>query len=685
MLALTLMPCSAYSDDRSDRLNSESSYTFSPGYINAAKQQMESLKVNIPGEEKKSFLDNAIEYVKEKVGRKTQEQAPANQVANPELQKKSGGVNPAAQTIAANALGQLIDSSQYNVNIGSGTDQVRDASGRLISEVINGRNHVYAGFDNYGTSTIQDAIDNANAGDLIVVRGKDFTGVGKITMKDGVSMYGGYGEDGTRDLSRLTTFDNINTPGQVSATNFQNYTEFSGFRFTTIMCNMIIRNVSNFVLSNNYFRSSISTYSSNILIQNSTFGNSISISGGNVSIISNKFTGLWGIAVSDATVLVRDNDIRGAGWGIATLSGSVTSSNNNFVGGLYANSGNITSTNDYFAGDPIYTTNNANGICSINSVSVAANTLAKAANTKVTINPKSSTTLSAYAFDSNQHSIIESRMWGTGYNLKEEASLAVKSMNNMDPNAVTAILKGLISNKDKFTQGSNIPIDPNLVIKLAQDSLSRSAMAINGPINMQEAELAMALASILNDPNEGQKAVLETITALVTDMGGITQESGLSPGLAKAQNGLLQMLANVLLAQAIPDLLKEGDISNIKNLFSQLDSGKSKILSDYAQSTKPYYDEVKKIVEKNAGAIDIQFDIKKLLQKEAPRSEIDKILEELKNKSKRSSEEDYILQQESKLKEKYIDPNKKKLENDMKEMLSDVTKKLSATLEATKR
>ncbi|MCX5686556.1 MAG: right-handed parallel beta-helix repeat-containing protein [Candidatus Omnitrophica bacterium] len=666
-------------DDNTDRLTSNQSYTFSPGYINAAKQQTDAiLRQESP---KKSLFDRAVEYVQSKLAHNIKEDT--NTKVTPNLQMRTGS-DASANTLAPAANAILTDSTQYNVAIGSGANQEYDGS-RLISEVINGRRHVYAGFDDYGTSTIQNAIDKANAGDLVVVRGKDFTDTVEITMKDGVSMYGGYKEDGTRDLSKLTSFQRIGGVEQVSATDFQNYTEFSGFRLISFASNMKITNASNFVLSDNYFTSSLSAYSSNILIQNNRFGNSISISGGNVSIISNQLFS-YGIAVSGGTALVKNNYMRGSGWGIAALSGaSVISNNNNFVGGLYANSGNITSTNDYFAGNPIYTTNNANGICSINSVSAALNTLAKAADTKVILNSASSAAVAASTFDSERKSLIESRMWDKSYNLKEESNLVIKNLNTMDPNTVTGIFKGLLSNKDKLTQGANIPMDPNLVIKLAQEALSRSAMAINGHINMQEAELAMALASILNNPTEDQKVVLKGITALLTDISKVAPESGQSLELFKAQNELLQMVVNTLLSQAIPDLLKEGDISGIKGIFEKLDIQKSKIMLDYQTYTTPYYESVKKDLIKNMSALQLNnVLLKGMLEEElknVSRSDIDIIIAKLKKLEKKTFETGYILQQEAKYRKDYLDPNKKKLEDDMKGILQDATKKLNRTLE----
>ena len=58
----------AYSDDRAERLSQESSYTFSPGYVNAAFQQARAvLRQTNPDNNKQGLLDRSIEYAKDKL------------------------------------------------------------------------------------------------------------------------------------------------------------------------------------------------------------------------------------------------------------------------------------------------------------------------------------------------------------------------------------------------------------------------------------------------------------------------------------------------------------------------------------------------------------------------------------------------------------------------------------------
>jgi len=68
-----------------------------------------------------------------------------------------------------------------------------------VAEVINGIRYLYAGFDNCGYSTIQAAIAAAVSGNRILIRGGRSYSV-DITVKNGVSIYGGYNENGIQDF-----------------------------------------------------------------------------------------------------------------------------------------------------------------------------------------------------------------------------------------------------------------------------------------------------------------------------------------------------------------------------------------------------------------------------------------------------------------------------------------------------
>ena len=58
-------------------------------------------------------------------------------------------------------------------------------------------------------------------------------------------------------------------------------------------------------------------------------------------------------------------------------------------------------------------------------------------------------------------------------------------------------------------------------------------------------------------------------------------------------------------------------------------------------------------------------------------------LEKIKKMKDKSFEEAYILQQEAKYRQAYLDPNKKKLEDDMKGMLNNFTSRLNGVLKTS--
>ena len=79
------------------------------------------------------------------------------------------------------------------------------------------------------------------------------------------------------------------------------------------------------------------------------------------------------------------------------------------------------------------------------------------------------------------------------------------------------------------------------------------------------------LAGIMKDPTDDQKMVIDAMQALIEEAKNIEEETQ-SDEITKASDGLTQMVATVLLAQALPDLLKSEDVSMIKGVFAELDT-----------------------------------------------------------------------------------------------------------------
>ena len=190
---------------------------------------------------------------------------------------------------------------------------------------------------------------------------------------------------------------------------------------------------------------------------------------------------------------------------------------------------------------------------------------------------------------------------------------------------------------------------------------------------------------------DDQKAMIDLAKTILAETSKLTgkEGSGANPELKKATDDLLQMVANILLAQAVPDLLKSGDVSNIKAMFSELDTQINKIMFDYSIATRPYYENMLKDMAKNLAILQSRNLLNPDMTKEEllklPPSELDKILQKIKSMKDKTFEEEYLLQQEAKYRKTYIEPNNKKLEDDMKGMLKTFTGKINDVLKSAEK
>ena len=224
--------------------------------------------------------------------------------------------------------------------------------------------------------------------------------------------------------------------------------------------------------------------------------------------------------------------------------------------------------------------------------------------------------------------------------------------------------------------------------KAIKDSFKESNFMV--PVkdyNTADMEAAMKLSNMLKNPTEDQKVILDAIKALLSDTEKAKEgEKGINGNgeLAQAEDSLLKAAASALLAQAMPDLIKKGDLSNIRAIFSELDASKNKIMLEYDKSTRPYYENMLKDLAKNMAILQLKNVLNSNMSKDQleklPPSELDKILEKIKRQKDRSTEEAYLLQQEAKYRKAYIDPSKQKLEDDMKGMIRSFTRKINDSL-----
>jgi hypothetical protein len=197
-------------------------------------------------------------------------------------------------------------------------------------------------------------------------------------------------------------------------------------------------------------------------------------------------------------------------------------------------------------------------------------------------------------------------------------------------------------------------------------------------------DAAVMLFDIIKSPNEEQSKAIEAASELMADIRSLEKDGVDAAKTAAIKSETAKAVAAVLLAQAIPDLLTEGDTAILRESFRELNVRKDEILMSYQQEVKPYYDEVRKMLANNAEALQILNILSQELTRQKiktlPPDELEKIMEKLRNAKSNSSEVEYILQQEAKYKKKYLDPGRSKMEVAMKDMLKDFSTRVTAVI-----
>ena len=657
-IAISLMGTSvSYARDGSEYYNYDSSPVFSPGYLNAAKHESD-LVLKQQAQVSKSLFSNLVEFVQGTIGAIIKTHKNEEDGVKPVLQQKTSGGNKPKIITAGSTFG--------NVNIGGGTNQERDANGRLLAEWFGNVRCVYAGFDNVGSS-LQVALSLAKAGDNIICKSGtyDLSGLTAGLFLGGINMYGGYNENGVRDISNTPTvltldwkvelWAGVNNTGNWGYPSSQLPSVIDGFTFSGPNA-LHVNDSSSLTLSHNVFDTGLVINNSSVTLMNNTFNND-------------------GVSLEGA-------------WMFNSTQSHVISLNNNYncpyavndINGYGAST--FESTNDYFMGDalpPLIGGINPNnpGVVTATVINPITNpnSLYTTANDSAITNYEPYTSGLSLTLNKDDNS------------LSDQQKLFDKSIKDgYDNNTGGAILRSMIVPKNP-TQA-----DPALMAKFLEEPLSSSALSIplGGP-SAESIDMAAKLANIVKSPTEDQKAVLDAVKALLTDISTVSKKEARNESansqLKKAEDDLLNIVANVLLAQAIPDLMNKGDMANVKTIFFDLGIAKGRILSDYEKSTKSYYENVAKDLAKNMTALQLGNVLTPQLTREEldklPRSELDKILEKIRKRQAKTFEEDYILQQEAKYRTAYLEAGKKKFEEEMKNMIEDFTDKISKMLKTS--
>jgi len=275
-----------------------------------------------------------------------------------------------------------------------------------------------------------------------------------------------------------------------------------------------------------------------------------------------------------------------------------------------------------------------------------------------------------------------------GFDFAEDTSLDEEYDNGISGKTIASLAKGLMKNKESLLSKDIGKTDEAVVAGIVKDTLGESALSlpVDGIVDTKPQEMAIALilASILKDPTEEQKEILSALEAINKDMEKVEGNAGMD-GLSKAQDEFIQMFATLLLTQALPDLLKEADISGIRAVFLELNEEKGHVLTEYKKSIKVYYKSVVEELAANIAILQVQGLVSKDLTtediKKLPRSEIDKVLREMKDVEHKTEKEEYMLRKMVGYEEQYIATGKKVLEKNMNNLLQNFTRKMNSLLE----
>ncbi len=236
-----------------ERLSEKSSRAFGPQYVNTDKVKLNAAIADGLIDKKNGIMEKAGAYFPAKpVKNISAIRAGTGKLT---LQNKVGGSSNAKTTnFAAAPKGSVTVTDNYNINIQAGVLPHYEGQ-RMVSNYIDNVKHIYAGFEKNGfaqdgtTKPIQDAINKAKQGDVIIVAKGTYSG--DITMEKGIKVFGGFGEDGKRDLAANSTLitGNVSVNTQGGARSDNEKSELNGFSLSGARITVY---GGSFALTNNY-------------------------------------------------------------------------------------------------------------------------------------------------------------------------------------------------------------------------------------------------------------------------------------------------------------------------------------------------------------------------------------------------------------------------------------------------
>jgi len=272
-----------------------------------------------------------------------------------------------------------------------------------------------------------------------------------------------------------------------------------------------------------------------------------------------------------------------------------------------------------------------------------------------------------------------------GENTKEESSDGTKDASTKSTadasESSTGLKKSLDGSLDSSLKAQAGALsDEDLLALLGDSLLDKDALSIFSVFAAGGAnDLLAMLANILKNPTEMQQTIIDTVSALLSELSEMQQKANES--LEQAKDDFVEMAAAALLAQELPGLLTAEDLSALKTLFTQFDKAKGGLMAKYQNSMKTYYDEMKKTLADNISNLQLNNLLSKDLSeqelKDMPPSEIEKLMEKLRRAERKTAQVRNVLKHESQYRKKHLDPREKELE----QLFKKFTQKLSTVLE----
>ena len=679
---------SSYANDIDDLLKRKRSSTMQIGSPMAELEAARHLE-----ERAKSQVDTGEQVERIEAESDTDSEDRTAEEVSPDLKKKGEEATGDITTRTLDPLALSANASlTYNVAIGEGTDQVYEG-GRLVSEILgDGVRHIYAGDFEDGTvgfaydgttGSIESAMTHANeqslketASYLIIVRGYSdgsaYDGAAPILINDTVytggdlEIFGGYSEDGTRDIDTTTTtitggFDiqNLNN-ATVEINGFDIRANDNGYSSGFWLCNVGGVTIAN-IDQNTVGGAGV------FLMDEWTIGTIV-----NVTIVDDNGSNL------DTTDIRNDalagnvpdpvfGDASPADWGTAPGDDKTFPGLDIMIGvDVLADTGDTTF---IFVGHDL----------TMRNVGPATETILAITPTRANpldpeLTRKQKMGLGMYG------GYGQPGLFGTDYYLGAEG---VTEENVKD------LFKALLAKREEMLpekmEEESEEIQAALT-KLAEEALEEAALPVAVGEGSPQMVIAMELANIMREPTKEQKVILDAVASLLSEAEKLEEEGAMSEDLKEAIEEFTLMVATVLLLEERPGLLREEAVESIRDIFSEFGEEKTSIFHAYGEEAlvKTYYQKLVKELARDLAALQfkdlISKDITRDKLPELTQKRIDEILGRIRRVKDKTRVEKRLLKEDARYEKQYIKPAQRKLTERLRRLIENYNKKLSDIL-----